>query len=119
MDADVLKKDLGKRTKKFARRIIALTEALPPNRVGNVLGKQLLRSGTSVGANYREARRARSKSEFIAKIGECLKEADETAYWLELLNEGKVLSQKVLTSIQDETNQLIAIFVTTLRTAKK
>ena len=72
----------------FARRIIRLYAALPKNNVvAQVLGKQMLRSGTSVGANYREAHRARSKAEFISKIGDCLKEADETLYWLELILE--------------------------------
>ena len=72
--------DLAVRTKAFARRIIRLYIALPKETLAQVLGKQVLRSGTSVGANYREARRGRSKAEFSAKIGECLKEADETAY---------------------------------------
>ena len=78
-------KDLAARTKSFARRIIRLYVALPKGTVAQVLGKQALRSGTSVGANHREASRARSKAEFISKVGDCLKEADETAYWLELL----------------------------------
>src|ERR1039458_504521 len=79
-------KDLRPRTKMFAWRIIRLYVALPKtNVVAQVLGKQMLRSGTSVRANYREAYRARSKAEFISKIGDCLKEADETLYWLELI----------------------------------
>lgn len=118
MNAEIPERDLAIRTKIFALGIIQLVEILPLNRIGNILGNQVLRSGTSIGANYREARRARSKAEFIAKIGECLKEADETAYWLELLSEGRVLAEKDLVEIQDETNQLIAIFVTTLKSAK-
>src|SRR5437899_2710888 len=78
-------KDLGPRTKEFARRVIRLFAALPKETAAQVLGRQLLRSGTSVGANYREASRGRSKPEFIAKIGDCLNEAEETGYWLELL----------------------------------
>ena len=78
-------KDLRERTKEFARRVIRLYAALSKETVAQVLGKQLLRSGTSVGANYREANRARSRPEFIAKIGDCLKEADESVYWIELL----------------------------------
>ena len=78
-------RDPALRTKNFARRIIRLYIALPKQTLPQVLGKQLLRSGTSVGANYREAYRAPSKAEFISKVGECLKEIDETAYWLELL----------------------------------
>jgi four helix bundle protein len=84
--------DLAARTKDFARRIIRLYCALPKETVAQVLGKQVLRSGTSVGANYREANRARSKAEFVSKIGDCLKETDETVYWLELLMDEKVVS---------------------------
>src|ERR1035438_9600770 len=90
-------KDLRTRTKMFARRIIRLYCALPKsNTVAQVLGKQVLRSGTSVGANYREAHRARSKAEFISKIGDTLREADETLYWLELLLEESILPPKRL-----------------------
>ena len=78
-------RDLRERTFAFARRIVRLYGALDRGAVAQVLGKQVLRSGTSIGANYREADQARSKLEFIAKIGDCLKEADETAYWLELM----------------------------------
>ena len=78
-------KDLAARIKDFARRIIRLYCALPKETVAQVLGKQVLRSGTSVGANYPEANRARSKAEFVSKIGGCLNETDETVYWLELL----------------------------------
>jgi four helix bundle protein len=74
-------KELSERTKIFALRVIKMFSALPKSEVARVLGKQVLRSGTSVGANYREAQRARSKAEFIAKIGDSLKELDETAYW--------------------------------------
>jgi four helix bundle protein len=100
------------RTKTFARRIIRLYIALPKNPLSQVLGKQLLRSGTSVGANYREANRARSKPEFIAKIGDCLREADETLYWLELLAEEKILPEKQLQLLLQEASELVAIFVT-------
>ena len=106
-------KDLGPRTKMFARRIIRLYAALPRNDVvAQVLGKQMLRSGTSVGANYREAHRARSKAEFISKIGDCLKEADETLYWLELLREESFVSARRLQPLVDEANELVAIFTT-------
>ena len=84
--------DLSVRTKEFALRVIRLYCSLPKNTQAQVLGKQVLRSGTSVGANFREAKRSRSKSEFIAKIGDCLKELDETAYWLELLVESGIIS---------------------------
>ena len=80
-------KDLRARTQMFARRIIRLFLALAKDTASQVLGKQVLRAGTSVGANYREAGRARSKAEFASKVGDCLKEADETLYWLELLRD--------------------------------
>ena len=84
-------RDLGVRTTEFAKRIIHLFVALPKTTLAQVLGKQLLRSGTSVGANFRESRRSRSKAEFIAKRGDCLKELDESAYWLELLHSENLL----------------------------
>jgi four helix bundle protein len=106
-------KDLGPRTKQFARRIIRFYAALPKNdTVAQVLGKQCLRSGTSVGANYREARRARSKAEFISKIGDCLKEADETLYWLELILEETLVSPQRLQPLVKEANEIVAIFAT-------
>ena len=89
-------RDLAARTKSFARRIIRLYVALPREPVAQVLGKQALRAGTSVGANYREADRARSKAEFISKIDDCLKEADETLYWLELMSEEQLVVSKRL-----------------------
>jgi len=89
-----------------------------PGNSGQVLGTQVLRSGTSVGANYREASRARSKAEFIAKVGDCLKEAEETQYWLELLVDEKFVAGDKLAGLLDETNQLIAIFGTILKKAK-
>ena len=111
-------KDLASRTKKFARRIIRLYVALPKETVAQVLGKQALRSGTSIGANYREANRARSKAEFASKIGDCLREADETAYWLELLSEEGIISLKRLEPLLKETNELIAILVTISKRAR-
>src|SRR5436309_7188710 len=81
-------------------------------------GKQMLRSGTSVGANYREAYRGRSKAEFIAKCGDSLRELEETAYWLELLVEGKIVPVETLAAIRQECAELIAIFVTTLKRSK-
>ena len=111
--------DLPDRTKQFARRIIRLYCALPKtNTVAQVLGKQVLRSGTSVGANYREAHRARSKAEFISKIGDSLKEADETLYWLELLLEEKILPGQRLEPLVGEANELVAIFTTVSKRAK-
>ena len=110
--------DLRARTKKYARRIIRLFAALPKGSASQILGKQVLRSGTSVGANYREACRARSKAEFIAKIGDCLREVDETGYWLELLVDEEFVSKSKMEGLLDETEQLTAIFVTVLKNAK-
>jgi four helix bundle protein len=111
--------DLKPRTKAFALRIICMFSKLPKNdTVAQVLGKQFLRSGTSVGANYREASRARSKAEFTSKIGDCLKEIEETEYWLELLvDSGGVVAAK-MADLLDETRQLIAIFTTIDKNSK-
>jgi four helix bundle protein len=110
-------KNLAPRTKLFARRIIRLYVALPkPDVVAQVLGKQALRSGTFVGANCREARRGRSKAEFISKIGDCLKEADETLYWLELMTEENV--GKKLEWLLKEADELVAIFTTISKRAR-
>lgn len=113
-----VEKDLGVRTKKFARRIIRLYSALPKQTVAQVLGKQALRSGTSVGANFREADRARSKAEFVSKIGECLREADETLYWLELIRDEKLIPTAKMEPIITETNELVAILVTISKRAR-
>ena len=111
-------KDLAPRTKLFARAVIRMFSRLSKDIPAQILGRQVLRSGTSVGANYREASRARSKPEFIAKIGDCLKEADETAYWLELLAEESFLPQTELEPPQQEADELVAIFVTISKRAR-
>ena len=116
---DEMKTDLRKRTKEFALRNIRLFASLPKRAEAQVLGKQLLRSATSVGANYREANRARSDSEFIAKIGICLQELDESGYWMELLVESAIVPAKTLQDLQDETDQLLAILTTISKNAKK
>lgn len=110
--------DLRQRTKRFALRIIHLFVQLPKTTEAQVLGKQVLRSGTSVGANYREAYRSRSKPEFIAKAGDCLKELEETAYWLELLVESDLVPADKLASLRSECDELTAIFVTIIKHAK-
>lgn len=110
--------DLKERTKKFALRIINLYSALPNTTVAQVLGKQILRSGTSVGAHYREAHRARSTAEFVSKINGGLQELEETAYWLELLGESEVVHSDRLQAIGKETAELTAIFVTLVKNAK-
>ena len=110
--------DLRTRTRAYALRIVRMFVALPKTIEAQVLGKQVLRSGTSVGANYREAQRARSKAEFIAKVGDCLKELDESAYWLDLLIGAEIVSTRRLAPLIDETEQLTAIFVTIAKKAK-
>lgn len=111
--------DLRERTTLFALRVIRMFTALPKTDEALVMGKQALRSGTSVGANFREAHRSRSKAEFIAKIGDCLKELDETSYWLELLTRSGTVPAPKLESLQDETQQLLAILTTISKNAKK
>ena len=110
--------DLRDRTKKFAIRIVYLFRALPKSTEAQVMGKQLLRCGTSVAANYRAVCRARSKAEFIARIGIVAEEADESVFWLELLEETQTLSRKQLESIRREAKELAAIFSASLKTAK-
>lgn len=110
--------DLKIRTKQFALRIVKLYRALPFKNEASVIGKQLLRSGTSIGANYRAACRSRSKAEFLAKMGIVLEEADETLFWLELLLEAEIVSAIKLESLIKEADELTAIFVSSLRTAK-
>ena len=111
--------DLKPRTKAFALRIIRMYSKLSKSdTVAQVLGKQVLRSGTSVGANYREASRGRSKAEFVSKIGDCLKEIEETNYWLELLVDSGCVPGTKMASLLDETRQLNAIFTTIARRSK-
>src|SRR6266481_779153 len=100
--------DLRDRTKEFALRIVRMFSALPKTTEAQVLGKQLLRSGTSIGANYREAFRARSKLEFIAKCGDSLREIEETSYWLELLVDAKIVPAEKLQPLRNECDALTA-----------
>jgi four helix bundle protein len=112
--------DLCERTKQFAVRIIRLYSALPrANAVAGVIGKQLLRSGTSVGAQYREASRARSRAEFISKVECVLQELEETRYWFELLVEAKVVNESRLSDLMDEARQLTAILTASVKTTKR
>src|SRR6266481_2991811 len=112
-------KDLRDRTKHFALSIIRMFSMIPKTAEAQVLGKQMLRSGTSVGANYREAYRGRSKSEFIAKCGDSLRELEETAYWLELLVDGKIVPAERVSALRQECDEVIAIFVTILKRSKE
>ena len=110
--------DLKVRTKQFALRILRLYRALPAKEEARILGKQVLRSGTSVGANYRAACRARTRAEFIAKLGIVLEEADETVFWLELLLEGGIVKGEKSDALLKEAQELTSIFVASLCTAK-
>ena len=113
------RRDLKVRTKEFALRVIRMYADLPKtDSVAQILGKQVVRSGTSVGANYREASRGRSKPEFISKVGDSLKEIEETEYWLELLVESGCVRGQKMESLLDETRQLIAIITTIDKNAK-
>src|SRR5215831_10631468 len=113
------KTDLAVRTKRFALQIIGFFTRLPRTPEAQVLGKQLLRSATSVGANYREAYRARSRAEFIAKGGDSLRELEESAYWLELLIESGIANPEQLQPLCKECDELISIFVTILKRSKE
>src|ERR1051325_2648319 len=104
--------------KNFALRVIRIFSSLPRTTEAQILGKQVLRSGTSIGANYREAYRGRSKAEFTAKCGDCLKEIEETAYWLEFLVAAGIVAAAKLQPLRDEVDQLAAIFVTIVKRAK-
>ena len=112
------KDEIKRRTKKFALDVIRLAEGLPPNYEGQVLGRQLLRSATSVGANYRAACRAKSVADFIAKMGIVEEEADECIYWMELLTEAKILPLDKLQTLMTEADELVAITVSSIKTAK-
>jgi four helix bundle protein len=110
--------DLKQRTKRFALGIIQLVESLPKSRSADVLGGQLLRSGTSVGANYRAACRARSVADFISKMGIVEEEVDESIYWLELLQECKLADFDKIKTLTNEASELLAITVASVRTAR-
>jgi four helix bundle protein len=111
--------NLRERTKQFALDIIQLYSGLPKTTAAQVLGKQLLRSGTSVGAQFREANRAKSDLDFISKIEGALQELDETSYWLELLDESQTVASKTIQAILAETDELISVFVTIAKSTKQ
>ena len=110
--------NLASRTKRFAVEIVRFYVGLPKSGVYSVLGRQLLKSGTSIGAHYREARRAKSNPDFISKMESALQELDETAYWLELLRETGSTDGVELKRLETETNELISILVTIVKRAK-
>ncbi len=111
--------ELRDRTKRFAIRIVRLFRLLPKTDEARTIGRQLLRSGTSVAANYRAVCRARSKAEFIAKIGVVVEEADETVFWLELLIDTGIIAREKLNDLLKEANELLAIFAASQITAKR
>jgi four helix bundle protein len=112
-------REMQVRTQAFALRVIRLVDTLPRSAAGQVIGRQLLRSATSVGANYRAACRAQSRAEFAAKFSVALEEADETLYWLELLQESALIKPERLTGLIKEANELVAISAAARKTAKQ
>jgi four helix bundle protein len=110
--------ELQQRTKHFALRVIHLCESLPNSRTANIIANQLIRSATSVGANYRAACRARSKADFISKIGITLEETDESVYWLEMIRDIPLNSSEELTALLAEGKALTAIFIASSNTAR-
>ena len=111
-------RDLAERTFRFAAATIGLVQQLPRVTTADVLGKQLLRAATSIGANYREARKARSMPDFISKITIVEQEADEAHYWLQLLREARIVDESVTRALIQEADELTAIFTTAGKTAK-
>ncbi len=109
--------DLKRRTKQFALRVIKLVDALPKTTAGRAIGGQLVRAGTSVGANYRAACRGRSRADFIAKLGVVEEEADECGYWLELVIEAGLLKPELVNPLLEEANELTAIITSSRITA--
>ena len=110
---------IKKRTKEFAKKVIELCRELPNNREGRLIGNQLFKSGTSVAANYRAACRGRSKAEFVSKLGIVLEEADETLFWLELIDEMAIHGGNSVKFLLQECDEITAIMVTSIKTAKR
>jgi four helix bundle protein len=111
--------ELKERTFEFGIRVVRAVESLPRSDVAKELGRQLLRAGTLVGANYRAAARARSRADFIAKLGIVEEECDESAYWMEVIVDLKLLKAARLEKLQVEANELLAIIVASIRTARR
>ena len=110
--------DLQARTKTFALRVMKLADALSKTTAGQTIGRQLIRSGTSVSANYRAACRARSKAEFIAKLGIVEEEADESCHWLELIVESGLIEERLVQDLLKEANEITAIMVASKKTSR-
>ena len=113
------KEELKQRTKDFAKRVLKVVDALPNTIKGRAIGNQLVRSGTSTAANYRAACRGRSKAEFAAKLGTVIEEADESALWLELIIEDRILKAQLVQPLLDEANEIVAIMTASRKTACK
>ena len=112
------KEELKLRTKRFALRVMKLVGSLPNTIVGRNFGNQLVRSGTSVGANYRAACRGRSKAEFIAKLGTVIEEADESGFWMELIIEGGLMKKELVEPLLTESNEILSIMVASRKSAE-
>jgi four helix bundle protein len=110
--------ELKQRTKQFALRVIRMVQALPKTETSKVIGRQVLRSGTSVGANYRAACRAKSRADFVSKMGTVEEECDETMFWIELLGESGEVKAARLSPLWNEAEELLKIFVASAQTAK-
>ena len=119
MDNAEFREQFKQRTRQFSLRVIRLVDALPRTRVGDVIGRQLLRSATSVGANYRSACRGRSTSEFVAKLGTVEEEADECVYWLELLADSGLVKSAKLAALLEEANEIVAIIVAAIKSTRR
>jgi len=111
--------EMKARTKKFALRVIRLVESLPNTKTANVIGNQLLRSGTSVGANYRAACRAKSTADFISKLSVVEEENDESIYWMELLIESETVKENMLQNLMKEAGEILSIIVSSIKTSKE
>ena len=110
---------LKQRTFQFGVRVVSAVEAFPKSETARILGRQLLRAGTSVGANYRAATRARSRADFVAKLGVVEEECDESSYWMEMIIARKLLKKVRLNSLLTEANELLAITVSSIKTARR
>lgn len=119
VDWGMTTQELKQRTFDFASRVVSAVEALPGNETARILGRQLLRAGTSVGANYRAAARARSRADFIAKLGVVEEECDESAYWMEMIVERRLLKPTRLNQLLEEADELLAIVVASIKTARR
>ena len=119
MEADNNKPQLKPRTKQFAIRTLRLVEALPATRTADIIGRQLLRSALSVGSNYRAACRARSRADFVSKMGIVEEEIDECLYWMEMLIEGGAMKQERLEPLMSEAGEIAAMVVASIRTARR